>query len=115
MKKKGLKGFLLLSLLLVGLWGLFLLLKPKPQFTPEVWAKTQWQDRNQLVDSLTENYQLKGMTKDEVKALLGNPDTDGKSAFEYKIKKDFFFDWRVFYLKFSNDKVVEYGVSVPDW
>lgn len=115
MKKKLLKQLLLLFLVGLGAWVLFVFFRPSPQFTPELWAETRWQERHRLVDSLMDNYDLEGMTREEVKELLGEPDRDGKGSFEYRIQTDFIFDWRVFYLEFSNDRVVEYGTSVPDW
>lgn len=108
---------LILGLVLVAVsCSAFIFLnQEKPNFTPETWAKTPWQERHQLVASLEEQHQLKGMTELEVKALLGEPDTMIRGAFEYKIKPDWFFDWRVFYLTFENNRVAEHGTSVPDW
>lgn len=104
----------LIVLLLCGVVWFWSLPSHLP-FTPERWIETPWQKRYKLVESLKEQYQFKGMTEQEVEALLGEPDTVVKGSFEYKIKSDVVFDWRVFYLTFEDGRVVEYGTSVPDW
>ncbi len=112
---KLMKGILFPFIAVLGVWILFVWFQPQQKFTPEVWTKTPWQQRYKFVDSLMEDYELEGLTREEVRALLGESDTDGRSAYEYKVVPDLIFDWRVFYLYFENDRVVRYGVSVPDW
>lgn len=115
MRSKLIKGILLISVALLSIWILTVWFQPQQKFTPEAWAKTPWQQRYKFVNSLMDDYELEGLTRKEVRFLLGEPDRDGQGAFEYKAVPDLVFDWRVFYLTFEDNKVVRYGVSVPDW
>lgn len=115
MMSKLIKGTLLVFVVFLGIWILAVWFQPQQKFTPEAWAKTPWQQRYKFVDSLMDDYELEGLTREEVRVLLGEPDSDGRGAFEYKVVPDLIFDWRVFYLTYEENKVVGYGVSVPDW
>ena len=115
MRSKLINGILSLFIAALGVWILFVWFQPQQKFTPEAWAQTPWQQRYKFVDSLMDDYELEGLTREEISALLGEPDIDGRGAYDYKVVPDLIFDWRVFYLYFENDRVVRYGVSVPDW
>ena len=115
MRSKLIKGIFSLFIATLGVWILFVWFQPQQKFTPEAWAQTPWQQRYKFVHSLMDDCELEGLTREEIRALLGEPDIDGQGAYDYKVVPDPIFDWRVFFLYFENDRVVRYGVSVPDW
>lgn len=62
-------------------------------FTPEKWAEYPRQ-RTRMMESLKENYDIIGMSRDEVVELLGNPDNESENSLAYKHNRsyiEFFF------------------------
>ena len=59
------------------------------QFDSEKWktaklhVEINWSIRWDMMNSLRNNYKLKGMTKAEITELLGKPDSETKSDFGY--------------------------------
>ncbi len=88
--------FCLLSLQNDGILGLGV---PR-KFSPEGWVRTKPEDRHFMVDSLLDSVQLTGMTSDELRQLLGEPDyVDTPELMEYIIDKPFDEATLDFYIK----------------
>ena len=73
----------------------FAIIVPRDRvFTPEKWAQTPDRMRHKLMWSFHSQYQLKGMTREEVEKLLGKGD-DLQGSVEYKLADDWIGGWRV--------------------
>ena len=68
----------------------FAIIVPRDRvFTPEKWAQTPAPMRHKLMWSFHRQYQLEGMTREEVEKLLGKGD-DLQGSVEYKLRR---LDW----------------------
>ena len=77
----------------------FAIIVPRDRvFTPEKWAQTPAPMRHKLMWSFHRQYQLEGMTREEVEKLLGHGD-DVQGNVEYKLKDDWLGGWRVYHIK----------------
>ena len=73
----------------------FAIIVPRDRFfTPEKWAHTPDHMRHKLMWSFHRQYQLEGMTREEVEKLLGKGD-DLQGSVEYKLADDWIGGWRV--------------------
>ena len=77
----------------------FAIIVPRDRvFTPERWAQTPASMRHKLMWSFHRQYQLEGMTREEVEKLLGKGD-DLKGSVEYQLSDDWIGGWRVYHIK----------------
>lgn len=80
------------------------------RFSPEAWARTEPEHRHFMVDDLLEQTELVGMTEQDVRALLGQPDyVDTPHLLEYVI--DLPFDASTLDLTLDNGKVTEVHIT----
>lgn len=75
-------------------------------FTTEKWSR-YINERNLMLKDLENNYQLIGMTVNEVKEMLGNPDLESENEIEYVIGKGFI-DPEMFVLKYNEQIVTDF-------
>lgn len=87
------------------------------KFDSERWknwteSETEWSLRWDMMNSLRNNYELKGMTKDEILELLGEPgESSTKNAFRYYLgysKRGI--NTGSLTIKFKNNIVLNYSV-----
>ncbi|MBQ9985774.1 MAG: hypothetical protein IJP38_05650 [Oscillospiraceae bacterium] len=72
--KIALYAFLSVLIYILIFWGTDLMcIEYCKSFTPEKWAKYPY-ERYYMVDDLNEEYELRGMTRDELTLLLGKPE-----------------------------------------
>ncbi len=71
------------------LWNL----RTDPGFPPK--------ERNAMVDDLTNNYTLKGLTSQELRRLVGEPDYTDSTRLTYKVVVDYGWDIDPVYTKRS--------------
>lgn len=87
------------------------------KFDSERWknwteSEIEWSLRWDMMNSLRNNYKLKGMTKDEVLELLGEPDkSNTKNEFRYYLGySKLGINTGSLTIKFKNNIVVDYSV-----
>ena len=61
--------------------------------------------RHKLMWSFYRQYQLEGMTREEVEKLLGKGD-DLQGSVEYKLADDWIGGWRVYHIDYKQDRVI---------
>lgn len=83
-------------------------------FTPEKWAHTSDSMRHRLMWSFGRQYQLEGMTREEVEKLLGKGD-DVQGSIEYKLKDDWIGGWSVYHIEYRHDRVIRAKETWQDW
>ena len=74
-------------------------------FTPEKWLNYKY-ERKLMIEDLNAKYNLKNMTKDEIKNILGAPDVETEKEIEYVIAEGWI-DPEIMVLAFDNQKVIE--------
>ena len=82
--------------------------------TPEKWAHTPAPMRHKLMWSFHRQYQLEGMTREEVEKLLGKGD-DLKGSGEYKLADDWIGGWRVYHIDYEQNRVIRAKETWQDW
>ena len=93
----------------------FAIIVPRDRvFTPEKWAQTPAPMRHKLMWSFHRQYQLEGMTREEVEKLLGKGD-DLKGSVEYKLKDHWIGGWRVYHIDYNQDRVIRAKETWQDW
>ena len=93
----------------------FAIIVPRDRvFTPEKWAHTPAHMRHKLMWSFHRQYQLEGMTREEVEKLLGKGD-DLQGSVEYKLKDDWIGGWRVYHIDYKQDRVIRAKETWQDW
>ena len=93
----------------------FAIIVPRDRFfTPEKWAQTPAPMRHKLMWSFHRQYQLEGMTREEVEKLLGKGD-DLQGSVEYKLKDDWIGGWRVYHIDYNQDRVIRAKETWQDW
>ena len=89
---------------------------PHKQFDSKKWknwtnTEKEWSLRWDMMNSLRNNYNLKGMTKEQIIKLLGEPDSITDNAFIYYLGySKHGINTGVLTLKFENNKVIDYFV-----
>lgn len=87
------------------------------EFSSDKWknweeSEAEWSLRWDMMNSLRNSYELKGMTKDQILELLGEPETNNKTEFSYYLgmaKRGI--DIGTLTIKFNeNGKVMDYNV-----
>ena len=81
------------------------------EFSKEAWAAANERQRGYMVKDLLENHELKGMTYDEVVALLGRPDLDKEIGVDSIKKNSIHYD--LGYMG-ENPRVTEVGGYILD-
>jgi|SRR5690625_29563 len=74
-------------------------------------SETEWSLRWDMMNSLRNDYKLKGMTKNEILELLGEPELNTNTEFRYYLgysKRGI--NTGALTIKFENNKVVDYSV-----
>lgn len=93
----------------------FAIIVPRDRiFTPEKWACTPDHMRHKLMWIFHRQYQLEGMTREEVEKLLGKGD-DLKGSVEYKLKDDWIGGWRVYHIDYEQGRVIRAKETWQDW
>lgn len=103
--------------LIIEIIGLvhFAIIVPRDRvFTPEKWAHTPDSMRHKLMWSFGRQYQLEGMTREDVGKLLGKGD-DVQGSIEYKLKDDWLGGWRVYHIEYRQDLVIRAKETWQDW
>ena len=102
------------------------------KFSTEEWIQTENNQKYHYIKDLEENYNLIGMTSQEVKELLGKPYREkvkGQVGFEeysthddrtdmifyYRIRDDIISGWEIYLIRFKDDIVFETETGVEDW
>ena len=102
------------------------------KFSTEEWIRTEDGQKYHYIKDLKENYNLIGMTSQEVKELLGEPYDEkvkGQVGFEeysthddrtdmilyYRIRDDIWSGWEIYLIRFKNNVVFETETGVEDW
>ena len=90
------------------------------------------EQKNKIVQDLKDNYNLIGMTSQEVRELLGEPYDEkvkGQVGFEeysthddrtdmifyYRLREDIISGWEIYLIRFKNNVVFETETGVEDW
>ena len=93
----------------------FAIIVPRDRvFTTEKWALTPAPMRHKLMWSFHRQYQLEGMTREEVEKLLGKGD-DFQESVEYKLKDDWIGGWRVYHIDYEQNRVIRAKETWQDW
>ncbi len=103
--------------ILIIVIGLIAIVGPeyrKYNFTPKNWSQCEEKQRYKMVKNLEKKYDLIGLYEDEVKELLGRPNTSLKTngeleAYEYNLSKEGR-TWTVLVLIFDNGRVYDTAV-----
>lgn len=112
-RRKRLKGFCLIIEIICLVH--FAIIIPRDRvFTPEKWAHTPDYMRHKLMWSFYRQYQLEGMTREEVEKLLGKGD-DLQGSVEYKLADDWIGGWRVYHIDYKQDRVIRAKETWQDW
>ena len=74
-------------------------------FTPEKWLNYKY-ERKLMIEDLNAKYNLKNMTKNKKKNILGAPDVETEKEIEYVIAEGWI-DPEIMVLAFDNQKVIE--------
>ena len=102
------------------------------KFSTEKWIQTEDSQKYHYIKDLKENYNLIGMTSQEVRELLGEPYDEkvkGQVGFEeysthddrtdmifyYRLREDIISGWEIYLIRFKNNVVfeTETGVDAP--
>ena len=92
-RRKRLKGFCLIIEIICLVHFAFIVSRDRI-FTPEKLAQTPAPMRHKLMWSFHRQYQLEGMTREEVEKLLGKGN-DLKGSVEYQLADDWIGGWRL--------------------
>lgn len=93
----------------------FAIIVPRDRvFTPLKWAHTPDFMRHKLMWSFHRQYQLEGMTREEVEKLLGFGD-DVQGSVEYTLKDDWIGGLRVYHIEYRKDRVIRAKEMWQDW
>lgn len=98
--------------LILGMFGSrYAIDQYRAEFSPKKWKNTNFNERYYMVEDLAEEYELIGMTKVEVAALLGTPsmpfvDAEGADVLEYYVG-DYTIDPGILSFVFEDGAVVE--------
>ncbi len=82
------------------------------QFTPEKWEK-HYSYRKFMFEDLQKDYQLQGMTKDELQELLGEPRSADEDELVYYYAHSFLDDYNI-YFKLEDGKVTDWYWDCDD-
>lgn len=102
------------------------------KFSTEKWIQTEDSQKYHYIKDLKENYNLIGMTSQEVKELLGEPydeiakgepgfgdystlDEKADKFFYYRIRDDILSGWNIYLIKLKDNIVFETETGVEDW
>ena len=102
------------------------------KFSTDAWVHTEDSQKYHYIKDLKENYNLIGMTSQEVKELLGKPYREkvkGQVGFEeysthddrtdmifyYRLREDIISGWEIYLIRFKNNVVFETETGVEDW
>ena len=102
------------------------------KFSTDAWVHTEDSQKYHYIKDLEENYNLIGMTSQEVKELLGKPYREkvkGQVGFEeysthddrtdmifyYRLRDDILSGWEIYLIRFKNNVVLETETGVEDW
>lgn len=102
------------------------------KFSTEKWIQTENSQKYHYIKDLKENYNLIGMTSQEVRELLGEPydeiakgepgfgdystlDEKADKFFYYRIRDDILSGWEIYLIRFKNNVVFETETGVEDW
>ena len=117
-KKTSFKSFLCSALLSLLVYSLILLTVRFScyvylgQFTPEKWEK-HYLYRNFMFEDLQKDYQLQGMTKDELEKLLGKPLSSNENELVYYYSYSFLDETNIYFV-FENEKVSYWHFDLGD-
>lgn len=102
------------------------------KFSTDAWVHTEDSQKYHYIKDLKENYNLIGMTSQEVKELLGEPydeiakgepgfgdystlDEKADKFFYYRIRDDILSGWNIYLIKLKDNIVFETETGVEDW
>ena len=102
------------------------------KFSTEKWIQAEDGQKYHYIKDLEENYNLIGMTSQEVRELLGEPYDEkvkGQVGFEeysthddrtdmifyYRLREDIISGWEIYLIRFKNNVVFETETGVEDW
>ena len=130
------KKTILIILSIILIFGIYIFcwsfISIDEKFSTQKWIQADDSQKYYYIKDLKENYNLKGMTSQEVKELLGEPydkKTKGQIGFEeysthdertdmifyYRIREDIWSGWKIYLIRFKNNIVVETETGVEDW
>ena len=113
MKKKKIIVFLfiLFIIVLAVLFGFYKYHHDR-YFSTARWVNAQKNERADMMDNLLERYEFKGMTKGEIRAVLGQPEYEKEQTDTYIV--GYFFpapDPYVLTITYENDTAAEWELS----
>ena len=102
------------------------------KFSTEKWIQTEDSQKYHYIKDLEENYNLIGMTSQEVRELLGKPYREilkgevgfgdystlnerADKFFYYRIRDDIWVGWKIYLIRFKDDVVIEARTDIEDW
>ena len=102
------------------------------KFSTEKWIQTEDSQKYHYIKDLKDNYNLIGMTSQEVRELLGKPYREilkgevgfgdystlnerADKFFYYRIRDDIWVGWKIYLIRFKDDIVFETETGVEDW
>ena len=102
------------------------------KFSTEEWIQTENNQKYHYIKDLEENYNLIGMTSQEVRELLGKPYREilkgevgfgdystlnerADKFFYYRIRDDIWVGWKIYLIRFKDDVVIEARTDIEDW
>ena len=99
-------------------------LEPIP-FSSDEWINGEWKERYRMLEDLENNYELIGMSRDEIEELLGEYSVRSEdvgsdyNVVEYylgfSIREDYWEGIEVLLIGFRNDIVVKYEYEYLSW
>lgn len=129
--KKVKKYILLIVILLIAILSIFInsyqkkeSQKPIP-FSSYEWINGEWKERYRMLEDLENNYDLVGMSRDEIEELLGEYSVRSEdvgsdyNVVEYylgfSIREDYWEGIEVLLIGFRDDIVVKYEYEYLSW
>lgn len=102
------------------------------KFSTDAWVHTEDSQKYHYIKDLKDNYNLIGMTSQEVRELLGKPYREilkgevgfgdystlnerADKFFYYRIRDDIWVGWKIYLIRFKNNVVFETETGVEDW
>lgn len=102
------------------------------KFSTDAWVHTEDSQKYHYIKDLKDNYNLIGMTSQEVRELLGKPYREilkgevgfgdystlnerADKFFYYRIRDDIWVGWKIYLIRFKDDVVIEARTDIEDW
>lgn len=99
-------------------------LEPIP-FSSDEWINGEWKERYRMLEDLENNYELIGMSREEIDEMLGEyaircnasviDDEDGDYELGFEVREDYWEGIEVLLISFKDNIVVKYEYEYLSW